>query len=53
MTITFQGTDFEDKPASLRVQVLRRTNDHYTWQLDEEIPTGWKQLAKLEYLRTN
>src|SRR5208282_2760792 len=51
--MTFHGTDFEDKPADLRVRVIHKTADDYTWQLEEETPTGWKQLAKLEYLRTN
>jgi len=47
----FRAPDFEGKMADLRVDVTRRTNDHYTWTLDEKLPEGWKQLASLEYLR--
>lgn len=49
--MSFHGTDFEGKPADLRVKVIRKTNDHYTWQLEEKVPDGWKQLGSLEYLR--
>ncbi|HEY6273865.1 MAG TPA: hypothetical protein VIX19_17940 [Terriglobales bacterium] len=49
--MSFHGNDFEGKPADLRVKVIRKTNDHYTWQLEEKVPQGWKQLASLEYLR--
>jgi hypothetical protein len=31
--------------------VIRKTNDHYTWMLEEKQTEGWKQLAALEYLR--
>ena len=37
--------------ADLRVQVTRKTNDHYTWTLEEKQPAGWGQLMSLEYLR--
>jgi hypothetical protein len=47
----FRGTDFEGKPADLRVELLRKTNDRYIWQLEEKAPEGWKQLASLEYVR--
>ena len=47
----FRGTDFEGKPADLRVELLRKTNDRYIWQLEEKVPEGWKQLASLEYVR--
>lgn len=50
--MTFRGNDFEGKPADLRVKVVRKTNDHYTWLLEEKLPDGWKQLGALEYLRT-
>ena len=47
----FQGTDFEEKPADLRVQLTRKNNDRYIWQLAEKTPDGWKPLASLEYVR--
>jgi len=53
MQITFHGPDFAGQPADLRVKVTRRTADHYTWRLEERGEAGWKQLAQLEYLRTN
>jgi len=51
MQISFRATDFEGKPADLRVAVARKTNDHYTWTLLEKDAADWKQLASLEYLR--
>ena len=51
MSMTFRGTDFDGKPADLRVQVTRRNSDHYTWRLEEKQPEGWKQLGLLEYIR--
>ncbi|HTP68010.1 MAG TPA: hypothetical protein VMJ35_03835 [Dongiaceae bacterium] len=48
----FHGTNFEDKPADLRVTLLRKNNDLYTWQLQEKASDGsWKDMAKLEYAR--
>ena len=49
---TFRGTDFEGKLADLRVLVSKKTNDDYTWTLEEKQAAGWGQLASLEYLRT-
>jgi hypothetical protein len=49
--IAFRAEDFQGKMADLRVQVTRRTNDHYTWTLEEKQAQGWSQLASLEYLR--
>ena len=51
MQISFRATDYEGKPADLRVEVARKTNDHYTWTLEEKVAADWKQLASLEYLR--
>jgi len=51
MQIDFRAHDFEDKMANLRVTVLRRTSVHYTWQLQEQTDSGWKQLMQLEYMR--
>jgi hypothetical protein len=51
MQITFRATDFEGEMADLRVEVARKTNDHYTWTLQEKATADWKQLASLEYLR--
>ena len=49
---TFRSTNFEGKMADLRVRVAKRTNDHYTWTLEEKQAREWEQLASLEYLRT-
>jgi hypothetical protein len=49
--MSFHGTDFEGKAADLRVKVVRKNNDHYTWQLEEKVSDGWKPMASLEYLR--
>jgi hypothetical protein len=51
MELTFRATDFEGKPADLRVDVVRVTNDHYSWRLEEKAGPDWKHLASLEYLR--
>ena len=51
MELTFRATNFEGKPADLRVHVVRVTKDHYTWQLDERAGSDWKRLAALDYLR--
>jgi hypothetical protein len=52
-TLSFRGPDFEGKVADLRVLVLRKSNDHYVWQLEEKSQDTWKPLAKLDYLRTS
>jgi hypothetical protein len=49
---TFRGQDFDGKLADLRVLLLRKSNDHYLWQLEEKSQDTWKPLAKLDYLRT-
>lgn len=49
--VLFRGTNFEDKPADLRVSVTRQGTDHYTWLLEEKTPDTWRQMAKLEYVR--
>jgi hypothetical protein len=51
MQIAFRAEDFQGKVADLKVEVARKTNDHYTWSLEEKQPAGWSQLASLEYLR--
>lgn len=51
LLLTFRAHDFEGKMADLRVKVTRKTNDDYNWLLEEKQPEGWKQLARLEYLR--
>jgi hypothetical protein len=48
----FRGPDFDGKIADLRVLLLRKSNDHYLWQLEEKSQDTWKPLAKLDYLRT-
>jgi len=52
MQLTFRATDFAGKMADLRVDVTRKTNDHYTWTLLEKKSEAWTTLASLEYLRT-
>jgi hypothetical protein len=54
----FEGTDFDDKPATLQVLVDRKSNDLYHWSLSERAKDGsekagegWKPLAGLDYLR--
>ena len=49
----FQGINFEGKPADLKVQLTRKTNDRYVWELSEKGSEGWKQLASLEYVRSS
>jgi hypothetical protein len=49
--ITFEGEDFDDKPATLRVDVLRKNSNQYRWTLTEKQGEGWKQLATLVYDR--
>jgi hypothetical protein len=49
--LSFRATNFEGKMADLRVDVTRKTNDRYTWTLEEKDGASWKQLASLEYLR--
>jgi len=51
MQITFRAEDMQGKEADMRVQVARKTNDDYTWTLEEKEAADWKQLLKLEYLR--
>jgi len=51
LQMSFHGSDFDGKPADLRVKVIKKTNDLYTWLLEERLPEGWKQLATLDYLR--
>ena len=49
----FRGTNFEGKLADLRVTVLRKNNDLYSWQLQEKGSDGnWKEMAKLDYARS-
>jgi hypothetical protein len=52
MVLLFRATNFEGKPADLRVTVTRKTNDDYSWLLEEKQAQGWKQLLALEYLRS-
>jgi hypothetical protein len=49
----FRGINFEGQLADLRVTLLRKNNDLYTWQLQEKASDGhWKDLAKLDYVRS-
>ena len=49
--IFFDGRDFEGKQAALRVDVVKKSPDLYTWTLLEKQGEGWKQLASLDYVR--
>jgi hypothetical protein len=49
--VTFSGTNFENKPANLRVTVTRKSADLYTWLLEEKLPDSWHPMAKLDYAR--
>jgi hypothetical protein len=48
----FHDTNFAGKLVDLRVLVTRKTNDLYIWQLEQKATDGWKQLGRLEYVRT-
>jgi hypothetical protein len=47
----FHGTDFENKPADLRVDVVKQSPDLYRWTLLEKQGDSWKQLLTLDYAR--
>lgn len=47
----FSGTDFDDKPADLRVLVDRKSPDLYHWSLSEKSGESWKPLLDLDYAR--
>ena len=49
--VVFAATNFENKPATLRVTVTRKNTDIYTWLLEEKQPDSWRQMARLEYAR--
>ncbi|HET9793945.1 MAG TPA: hypothetical protein VFS34_05735 [Thermoanaerobaculia bacterium] len=51
MRITFRAPDFDGKTADMKVEVVRATNDLYTWKLAEKEGEGWKPLASLDYRR--
>jgi len=48
----FAGENFEGKPAELRVLLWRKSNESYTWLLQEKSAEGWKELGKLNYDRS-
>lgn len=50
--MSFTGENFEGKQAALRVDVLRKSNDLYRWALSEKQGDAWKEIAKLDYVRT-
>ena len=51
MRLTFRASDFQGKPADLRVDVVRESSDRYAWHLAEKTGEDWKALASLEYVR--
>lgn len=50
--MTWHGADFAGKLADLRVIVKRQGNDDYQWTASEKERDTQKDLASLEYLRT-
>jgi hypothetical protein len=52
MELTFRATDFDGKPADMKVDVVRANDDLYTWKLAEKKGDDWKALAALDYRRT-
>jgi hypothetical protein len=53
LQMTFRSVGFDGKPGDFRVTVSRKTQDRYTWVLEQKQPDGWKQqLVTLEYVRT-
>jgi len=51
LTVSFHGPDFEGKPADLKVEVTRVSNEHYHWMVAEKESDAWKQIGALDYLR--
>ena len=51
LTMTFSTENGEGKMADFRVDVTRRTNDHYHWSLKEKKGDTWTDVLALEYLR--
>jgi hypothetical protein len=51
LRILFRGEDFEGKMADMKVEVTRKTNDQYHWEVFEKNGEDWKSLFGLEYLR--
>jgi hypothetical protein len=51
-TFDFRGEDFEGKMSDLRVNVTKKSNDQYHWQLLEKSGENWKEIAALDYNRT-
>ena len=52
VVLLFRATNFEGKPADLRLTVTRKTNDDYSWLVEEKQAQSWKQLLALEFLRS-
>lgn len=52
LEMLFHGTNFEGKPADLRVRVTRKNSDLYNWLLEEKSGEGWKPLLTLDYQRS-
>jgi hypothetical protein len=52
--MSFHGPDFEGNEADMRVFVAKKTKDDYRWSVEEkQSDSTWKEVAALEYLRTN
>lgn len=51
-TFAFRGEDFAGKMADLRVNVTRRSNELYHWQLTEKAGDDWKEIAALDFKRS-
>jgi hypothetical protein len=51
LRITWRGPDFDGKVADLKVEVTRKSDDHYHWAAFEKEGDTWKEVAALEYVR--
>jgi hypothetical protein len=49
--MTFSTSDGGGKMADYRVDITRKTNDHYHWSLQQKEGDVWKEILALEFLR--
>lgn len=48
----FRGENFEGKMSDLRVNLTKKSNDQYHWQLLEKSGDSWKEMAGLDFNRS-
>lgn len=51
-TFDFRGENFEGKLSDLRVNLTKKSNDLYHWQLLEKSGENWKEMAALDFKRS-